>query len=356
MMERNGTPRLKAFGLMVILLLVQMFAAPTADAAKYAGAFMDDGGGARALAMGGAFTPVATDPSAAYWNPAGLSLLTSRQVMLMHSERFGDLIDRDYVSYVQPVSWSLLGGSRAGIGVSLIRLGIDDIPFTDHLFDQLDTDGDGIVSRTETFGLFELQDQIRFVSDAEYALFLSYGERLGSWHVGGSFKMINQSVGQYSSWGIGVDLGFLRQGVWKNLDFGVKLQDITTTPLSWNTDDGTVESIAPAVIPGMAYRMPLPQWDMSILIASSFETRFENRGEADQYSSGSMSTNVHVGGEVGFSDRVFLRGGFDSDWGTQAITAGVGFRLPGLVIDYAYAGDTLGIDEVTHRISLTAGF
>ncbi|MCK9997375.1 MAG: UPF0164 family protein, partial [Candidatus Krumholzibacteria bacterium] len=99
-----------------------------AAATKYAGSFMENGGGARALGMGGAFTAVADDPSTTFWNPAGLATLPDRELLLMHSERFGDLIDRDFIAYTQPVGWSLFGGESAGIGLSLIRLGIDDIP------------------------------------------------------------------------------------------------------------------------------------------------------------------------------------------------------------------------------------
>ncbi len=325
-----------------------------AAAAKYAGAFMDDGGGARALALGGAFVAVADDPSAAYWNPAGLSGQPGRQLLLMHSERFGDLIDRDYASYVQPVDWSLLGGSEGAFSVSLIRLGIDDIPFTEHLRDQLDTDGDGVVDDEELQGLFDLQDQIRFESDAEYALFVSYAERHGEWRLGGSLKLIRQSVGDYSSVGVGFDLGLLRPRIWRNLDLGIKLQDATTTYLSWST--GENEVISPVLVPGLAYRFDVPSWNATILVTTSLETHFDDRGEADQYDSGSLSANAHAGLELGFSGRVFLRGGFDSGWDSDHLTAGAGFRLDPLTVDYAYAGDVLGIDEETHRVSVTARF
>jgi hypothetical protein len=326
-----------------------------AAADKYAGAFMEDGGGARALALGGAFTAVADDPSAAFWNPAGLSFATERSVMLMHSERFGGLIDRDYASYMQPVNWSLLGGEESAFGLSLIRLGVDDIPFTSHLEDALDVNNDGTVDDDELLGLFEYRDQIEWVSDSEYALFVSYAEKLGEWRLGGSLKLVSQNVGEYSSFGIGMDVGLMRRGIWRNLDVGLKIQDVTTTYLSWDT--GRDEIIAPAVIPGLAYRVPVPQWDATVLIATSFETRFENRGDiADQYASGSMSTNMHTGLEVGVADKVFVRGGYDSGWDSADFTAGAGFRLSRLIVDYAYAGDTLDIQESTHRVSLTVGF
>ena len=348
---RPGGRRL---GWITALLICAVLAAGPAHATKYAGAFMENGGGARALAMGGAFTAVADDPSATFWNPAGLGNLPQRAILVMHAERFGDLIDRDFAAYTQPVTWTLFGGSSAGVGVSVIRLGVADIPFTDHLRDQLDTNGDGEVDDAELRGLLDLQDQIRFKSDQELALLVSYGEDLGNWRIGGSLKFIRQSVGDFSSLGIGADVALLRPGIWRHLDFGVKFQDLTTTYLSWST--GRNEQISPAVVPGLAWRQDLPRWDMDFTLAGSMETRFEHRGDADQYSSGSLSANSHVGLEVGFSRKVYLRTGFDSGWGSGDLTAGAGFRLDPLTVDYAYAGDSLDIDEVTHRISVSFSF
>jgi long-chain fatty acid transport protein len=48
----------------------------------YAGGFQLNEHGARALAMGGAFTAVANDPSAIYWNGAGLSYLPGTNFMI----------------------------------------------------------------------------------------------------------------------------------------------------------------------------------------------------------------------------------------------------------------------------------
>ncbi|MBK9473351.1 MAG: UPF0164 family protein [bacterium] len=325
-----------------------------AHADKYAGAFMESGGGARALGMGAAFTAVADDPSTTFWNPAGLAGVTRRELLLMHSERFGDLIDRDFAAYVQPVGWRLFGGESAGVGISLIRLGVDDIPFTNHLTDDLDDNGDGTVDDEELLGLFDLQDQIRYKSDQEFGLLLSYGEQKGAWRVGGSLKFIRQSVGPYSSLGVGADLAVLRPAIWKRLDFGLKLQDVTTTYLSWST--GHNEVITPAIVPGLAWRQPVPRWNMDVTLAGSVETRFDNRGDADQYSSGSLSANAHAGLELGFSQRVFVRTGFDGGFDAGHFAAGAGFRLEPLTIDYAYAGDALEIDEVTHRVSVSVRF
>ena len=68
-------------------------------AEKYAGEFMALGGGARAMAMGGAFAAIANDATATFWNPAGIADFASLQagpgdweLSLMNSERFGILL------------------------------------------------------------------------------------------------------------------------------------------------------------------------------------------------------------------------------------------------------------------------
>jgi hypothetical protein len=345
-----GTLVLTAF----MMLALSLLSFQDAQATKYAGAFMANGGGARALGMGGAFTAVADDASTTFWNPSGLATVTKRELLLMHSERFGDLIDRDFVAYTQPVNWAILGGSSSGIGVSVIRLGVDDIPFTDHLTEQLDSDGDGNVSDEELRGLFNLQDEIQYKSDQEFALMLSYGESVGNWQVGATVKFIRQSIGSYSSLGIGADLGFLRPQVWKHLNFGIKFQDLTTTYLSWST--GRNELVTPAVVPGLSWRAPIDPWNMDYTLSADLESRFDNRRDADQMWAGSFSANAHLGLEVGFSRKVFLRGGFDSGFSAVNLTAGAGFIINPVTVDYAYAGDTLDIDEVTHRISLSVRF
>src|SRR5262249_49431681 len=76
--------------------------------------FMSYGAGARSLAMGAAFVGVADDASATYWNPAGLSQITRKEITLMQATLFADT-KYDYYSFVKP---SRKGGSACGLSMT----------------------------------------------------------------------------------------------------------------------------------------------------------------------------------------------------------------------------------------------
>lgn len=71
---------------MAFVLLIWAFLAMTAraevDFDYLHGSDLGMGIGARAMSMGGAFTAVADDASAVFWNPAGLAQLTDNQLFL----------------------------------------------------------------------------------------------------------------------------------------------------------------------------------------------------------------------------------------------------------------------------------
>ncbi len=72
--------------------------------------FLRIGIGARATALGESFVAVANDPSAIYWNPAGLGSLLRQEVAISHASWPGD-VNYEHVTYVLPVK--RLGGSVA---------------------------------------------------------------------------------------------------------------------------------------------------------------------------------------------------------------------------------------------------
>jgi hypothetical protein len=314
-----------------------------AVAKKFAGEFMASGGGARALGMGGAFAGIANDASTIYWNPAGISGFEKRQALFMHSERFGDLVNYNFASFVSPTT--LVSADReASFGIGLIHLGVDDIPITNHLQYE---------ERNGTPG-FQPEEGDRLLYDAaalpkegnnDFALFGSFALKTSYGRVGGTLKLIyTDAVAGYSATGIGLDLGYLKRDLFvSRLDIGMKLQDITGTYISWST--GTNEFIAPSVKLGLAYAIPAPSLNASLILAADTDVFFEDRRGASQFWVETFSTDLHLGAELIFQEKVMVRGGLDAG----NATAGAGFRIGIIGLDYAY----LHHDdfEATHRVS-----
>lgn len=65
------------------------------------GQFLFYGVGARALGMGGAFYAVSDDATAAYWNPAALSMLERKEFSFMQAQMF-EQTRLNFMSYVHP--------------------------------------------------------------------------------------------------------------------------------------------------------------------------------------------------------------------------------------------------------------
>src|SRR5437879_6598994 len=91
-----------------------------ASRAKYAGEFIAIGVGGRALALGSSYVAIASDVTAGYWNPAGLSKLSYPQLTLMHDERYAGAVNYDYGAFALPVD------ARSTLALSIIRLGVDN--------------------------------------------------------------------------------------------------------------------------------------------------------------------------------------------------------------------------------------
>ena len=206
-------------------------------ASRYAGEFLGLGAGARSAALGSAYVALADDATAGYWNAAGLSALSSSQVHLTHSEHFSGLIQRDFVAVAQP------GRLLHGMALSLVRMGIDDIHFTElpNPLQAPSTDNRPRIASTE--------------QSADYALYLSGSRRLGAHlSLGLSAKAIYRQVASFNAYGFGLDLG-VRYQLSHQIALAANVRDITTTPIVWNTDNS--DRIQPSLLLGVAYAIPM---------------------------------------------------------------------------------------------------
>ncbi len=85
--------------------------------------FLKIGIGARGVAMGGAYTAMASDASAAYWNPAGLVQGGKNELLLSHLDWLVD-VDLEYAAYVHQLS------DNVALGLFVEFLHLADMPVT----------------------------------------------------------------------------------------------------------------------------------------------------------------------------------------------------------------------------------
>lgn len=90
----------------ILLLIVSALIGKSSIASDNGGVaadFLNIGVGARAAALGGAFTSVVDDASASYWNPSGLGRIGSTQFVFSHFAWYQD-ISYEYLALAYPVS------------------------------------------------------------------------------------------------------------------------------------------------------------------------------------------------------------------------------------------------------------
>ncbi len=320
--------RSMSYGIILVTLLFLSVASPADSANKYAGEFLTHGVGARALGMGSAFVAVSDDVTTGYWNPAGAPDVEGRTVQLMHAETFGDVVNYDTGAYIHPLE----GG--AALAITVIRLAVDDIPFTDFYEDE---------NR-----IYYNEADITWESDSEMAMLVTYGRRVSDrFRLGGSLKLITKSIANYTCYGAGFDVG-AKYSLWDGTTLGANLQDVTTTFLSWDTKER--ELIMPTAKIGAAQRFELPSMGGALTLAADADFRFENRALADEYHLGSVSADTHYGAEFVDRERVSVRGGL----AMGQLTAGAGLSLGGFTVDYAF-GKHEYLDS-SHRVSADYSF
>ena len=164
-------------GLMQVLIFSQVTKTGT-TAAK----FLSVGIGARANAMGGAFTSIANDASALYWNPAGAAALTDFEAMFTYTSLYKDLdINLNYMAVVIPA------GEIGSFGVSVTALDYGEMNVTTELYPE----GTG-----EKF------------SASSYAFALSYARNItDEFAVGMTAKYVLEDIFNSTASGVAFDVG-----------------------------------------------------------------------------------------------------------------------------------------------------
>lgn len=354
MRQMNHTSNRKVFSLLFTFFSVAaVFGQDGPEARKYSNDFLKIGVGARALGMGSAQVAVASDVTAGYWNPAGLAgndAIGYPEVAAMHAAYFANIANYNHIGLSLPLD----DDNSRFFGVTLIRLGIDDIPNTLQLVEP-----DGTIN----------YDAVRSFSVSQMAALLSYAWRLKSVEglsFGASLKVIYHGIGPFGNgWGFGLDLGARYQR--KGFMAGLAITDATNTynAYTFNTKTfeeefiqtgnalilNSVEVTRPTVRLGLAYDFRLST-RMRLLATADADLYTDGRRVGAIAGNDVLSLDPKAGLEFAYLNPqlrkvAFLRGGFYNlqnvvDENGEDVTgvfptAGVGFVVRNFTIDYALA-------------------
>jgi hypothetical protein len=292
--------------------------------------------------MANAFVANANDVTSGYWNPAGLSRMSSDfQFSFMHSEYFAGIAAYDYGAFATKID------DKSALGFSFIRFGVDDIPNTTQLIDQ---NGNIDFNRVSTF------------SAADYAGLITYSRisEIEGLTYGGNVKIIHRSVGDFAdAWGFGFDLGAQYQ---KNQwTFAAMGRDVTSTFNAWSTNlDAATEEVFALTgneIPGNSVEITLPELVLGVNRAFVVNDRIDFLAELNLVNtfdgkrntivkSDPISIDPSLGFEADYDDLIFLRAGMRNVQVTTDIdgnrlttfqpTFGLGVKFNYISIDYAF--------------------
>jgi hypothetical protein len=210
-----------------ISVCIAFVLASNAYAGSGGAAFLKKGVGARALALGGAYTSLADDASSIYWNPAGLARVQDYSVSLMgasgSSNEWEGLSDMTPSHNFVAVSVPL---SKVADSFKTLVFAIGYINSTFKNVSKSDEDG--------IYGHFD---------DTQNAVFLSLSapmwEGNTNLYAGVTFKYVMEKmegIGGGSASGYDVDAGLI-YNVFDTLNFGVFISNGATT--QWEGSGGT---------------------------------------------------------------------------------------------------------------------
>ncbi len=206
-----------------IILIIYVFILPVllkaSDAGVTGGTFLKLIPSSRIIGLGEAFTSIADDPSAMVVNPAGIGDINNMEILYSHYEWIIDL-DYEFFTIAKPMFVGLYDFRGVmGLGITYLHL-----PFFGEYNDWGERVGD--------------------INFNDLAFLISYGQRIFSFNIGSTLKILREDVDNDINYGIGSDMGILynmklpfrKYGIidlrGKKIRFGLSLVNLTLSKIS----------------------------------------------------------------------------------------------------------------------------
>lgn len=295
--------------------------------------------GARAAALGGAFTSYGDDASALFWNPAGIVGVKNGALTASHAEWWaGSRLS--HAAYVQSF------GEVGSFGISFTLMSMDKTEVTTE--DQPDGTGQ----------YFDAQDLM---------LGLSYARKLtDDFCIGITGKYVGQRIWNETATGFAVDVGTQYHIGFRDLRLGMSVTnfggDLTFGGRDLGVDyDGNssiaTERLLPAQLTPEQYPLPL-HFQVGVSMSPYISDDFAVLLATDVIHPNDNDELVCAGVEVTLMQRFFLRGGYRFGDDTARWSGGVGAVATtgtfDVSFDYAYVNYVL-LPSV-HRFSVGVAF
>jgi hypothetical protein len=279
--------------------------------------FLKIGVGARAAAMGEAFTPIADDATALYWNPAGIARLEGNQITLNHASWPAE-IGHEFVGTV--FSYGSIPGT---FGVSLNVLQMKPMNVTT----PFKPNGTG-----DTFDAGDM------------AIGFTYARMLtNKFSFGGTLRWVHQGIEEEFAEGIMADFGTLYDTGFRGIMVGMAIQNLGPN-LKFIEQDYSL----PAIFK-LGIAMPAFASEMHRL-----QSAFEFNHPTDTAERANMGLEyVYLGLPPNFE--LALRGGYMLNRDEESFAGGFGVKFPTSKVTTArvdYAFVEMGKLGESHKISL----
>jgi hypothetical protein len=297
--------------------------------------------GARAVAMGGAFTSIADDATAMFWNPAGIAGIRGTEFLVTYGKWIAD-IQYNYSGLVLPA------GSLGTLGINATFVTMDDMERT--TIEEPDGTGEYFDAGSLAFGL-------------------SFGRALTDrFSVGFNGKYVRESIYHSRAQGMALDIGTLFRTQFHDMQIGMSISNFGTK-MRMAGDDMLVQHDIDDVTAGnngnINADLRTDAFDLPLLFrvgVSADILKGIGRDRlilaVDALHPNDDTEGVNAGCEYVFRDRIRIRAGYKSLFARdtqQGLTLGGGLtkaigRTGNISIDYAY--QDFGVLNNTQRFSL----
>ena len=333
------------FTLILTLAVIPLYSQNVTKTGTTAAGFLNIDVGARAVGMGSAFVTVSDDPTAIYWNPAGLARMTNTAAMFSHTQWLAD-INFNFAAIVIPTA------TMGTFAASATFLSMADMERT---------------TVSQPMGTGEM------FSAGSYAMAVSYSRKLTDrFSIGGNVKYIQESIFHSTASGFAVDVGTLFETQFNGLMIGMSISNYGTK-LQMLGQDMLVQADPDPSVAGnngqINANFETDQYDLPLMFRVGIGIDvLKGAGNsnlilaADALHPNDDVEYVNVGAEYTFNNMISMRAGYktlfalDSE---EGLSLGGGFRyrimdFSELRLDYAY--QDFGFLNNIQKFSITLGF